>query len=122
MKTLVTFFYNPTIADRVFFYEKAFGLVQPSLVEGFGLPIIEARYFNCPIIASRIPVFEELLGTDFPYLFDPYKSEDLSGVLEKFLMHHKDRQKSDPNKTILNTFSFEKMTQQTLEVYRQTLN
>ena len=118
----VTFFYNPTIADRVFFYEKAFGLVQPSLVEGFGLPIIEAKYFNCPIIASRIPVFEELLGTDFPYLFDPYKSEDLRGVLEKFLMHHKDRQKSDPNKTILNTFSFEKMTQQTLEVYRQTLN
>lgn len=118
----VTFFYNPTIEDRVFFYENALGLVQPSLVEGFGLPLIEAKYFNCPIIASRIPVFEELLGSDFPYFFDPYKSEDIKNVLQKFLSHHTTRQDSEPNKDILKTYSFEKMTEQTLSLYKNVLD
>lgn len=35
-------------------------LVFPSLAEGFGLPLVEARTRGCPVIASDLPCFEEL--------------------------------------------------------------
>jgi glycosyltransferase involved in cell wall biosynthesis len=34
--------------------------VLPSLFEGFGLPLVEARTRGCPVIASNLPVFAEL--------------------------------------------------------------
>lgn len=40
----------------------AAALVQPSLFEGFGLPIIEAHERGVPVIASDIPVFREVAG------------------------------------------------------------
>lgn len=36
-------------------------LVQPSLSEGFGLPILEAFRFNKPAIAVRAPPFDEII-------------------------------------------------------------
>lgn len=42
-------------------YKKADGVIIPSYVEGFGLPIVEAAAYNKPIIARNIPVFKELI-------------------------------------------------------------
>jgi glycosyltransferase involved in cell wall biosynthesis len=44
-------------------YNKADLLVFPSLYEGFGIPILEALYFNCPILVNNLPVFKELYST-----------------------------------------------------------
>jgi glycosyltransferase involved in cell wall biosynthesis len=38
----------------------AHGMVQPSLVEGFGLPILEANALGTPVIASDIPAHREV--------------------------------------------------------------
>ena len=35
-------------------------LAFPSLVEGFGLPVIEAMALGCPVIASDIPIMREV--------------------------------------------------------------
>ncbi|MGE3645532.1 MAG: glycosyltransferase family 4 protein [Beijerinckiaceae bacterium] len=40
----------------------AAALVQPSLYEGFGLPIIEAHERGVPVIASDIAIFREVAG------------------------------------------------------------
>ncbi|MCC2096874.1 MAG: glycosyltransferase family 4 protein [Hyphomicrobiales bacterium] len=40
----------------------AAALMQPSLFEGFGLPIIEAQERGVPVVASDIPVFREVGG------------------------------------------------------------
>ena len=40
-------------------YRNAIALIQPSLLEGFGLPILEAMSLGCPVIANDIPVFRE---------------------------------------------------------------
>ena len=37
-------------------------LLMPSFAEGYGLPLIEARSANVPVIASDIPVFRETAG------------------------------------------------------------
>lgn len=41
-------------------YESAKIVICPSLGEGYGLPVIEAMYFNKCIIARNIPVFREV--------------------------------------------------------------
>ncbi|HEX7669510.1 MAG TPA: glycosyltransferase family 1 protein [Polyangiaceae bacterium] len=42
--------------------QSATALVQPSLAEGFGLPVLEAMASGCPVIASDIPPLREVLG------------------------------------------------------------
>lgn len=43
-------------------------LLVPSLAEGFGLPVAEGRAAGVPIIASDIPVFREIGGSDITYV------------------------------------------------------
>jgi len=43
-------------------YQGATALLYPSLIEGFGIPPLEALACGTPVIASDIPVFREVLG------------------------------------------------------------
>jgi glycosyltransferase involved in cell wall biosynthesis len=43
-------------------YTSCDALIAASHTEGFGLPIVEAGHYGKPVIASRIPVFEEVAG------------------------------------------------------------
>jgi glycosyltransferase involved in cell wall biosynthesis len=45
-------------------------LLFPSLVEGFGLPLIEALGLGTPVIASDLPVFREI-SPGIPTYLDP---------------------------------------------------
>jgi len=44
-------------------YKKAEIFVFPSLYEGFGIPVLEASYFGCPILVNKLEVFKELYTT-----------------------------------------------------------
>lgn len=107
---------NATTPDLVFFYKHAQALIHPSLSEGFGLPIIEAAYFNLPIIASHIPVFQELLAGQY-VSFNPYDTNDIRNKIIDFL--------KVPFKpeygTMLEKYSFKTMAQQTLSLYQEAL-
>lgn len=43
-------------------FKNALFLVFPSLIEGFGFPLIEAMALGCPVLASNVPVIEEIAG------------------------------------------------------------
>ncbi len=45
--------------------ENASGVLFPSLVEGYGLPVIEAAALGVPVICPELPVYKEVLG-DIP--------------------------------------------------------
>jgi glycosyltransferase involved in cell wall biosynthesis len=45
-------------------------LLFPSLVEGYGLPLVEALAAGTPVIASDLPVFHEI-GQEIPDFIDP---------------------------------------------------
>ena len=47
-------------AELRWLYQNAAAFMYPSLVEGFGLPLLEAMAAGVPVIASRIPVFTEI--------------------------------------------------------------
>jgi glycosyltransferase involved in cell wall biosynthesis len=48
--------------DLVFLYSRAYALVQPSLLEGFGLPAVEAMACGTPVISSRAGSLPEVVG------------------------------------------------------------
>ncbi len=53
---------NATGAVLQWCYEQAAFLAFPSIHEGFGLPILEARQWKKPLLLSDIPVFREVGG------------------------------------------------------------
>lgn len=55
--------------------------VFPSLDEGFGLPMIEAKHYGAEVLASDIPVFRELgIAAAF---FDPYDVAEITRCIER---------------------------------------
>lgn len=61
-------------------YAGAIAYVSASLYEGFSIPLIEAQASGCPVIASRIPVHEEVLGQSAS-LFSPRSTSELAALL-----------------------------------------
>jgi glycosyltransferase involved in cell wall biosynthesis len=57
-----TFLENLTEDDLIAVYDRSSVFAFPSLLEGFGLPFLEARARGLPVLAQDIPVFRELAG------------------------------------------------------------
>lgn len=89
-------------------YNLASVYIQPSLYEGFGLPLLEALAAGCPIVSSKNQAQVEILGDDADYV-DPY---DISSMAKGIL---------NPNKKINlpRDYSWEKAARETLEVYEK---
>lgn len=59
-------------------------LIQASLAEGFGLPIIEAGVHGVPLLLSDIPVFREIAGDEAVY-FEASNSPHLTAIIRQGL-------------------------------------
>lgn len=92
-------------------YRHANALVFPSLMEGFGLPAVEAINEGCPVIVSDIPVFHEILGDSAIY-FDPHDAAQLSELLHS---------KIEKPKKLAKDYSWHKMAEETLSVYENSV-
>jgi glycosyltransferase involved in cell wall biosynthesis len=68
--------------DLLLLYQATHLFVFPSLYEGFGLPVAEARASGAPVIASRASSIPEVLTGDAG-LFDPLDREALRAALER---------------------------------------
>lgn len=68
-------------------YRHAAMVVLPSLVEGFGLPIVEGMASGVPVIASDIPVHREVAG-DAALLVPPLDIVGLSGAMRRLFSDH----------------------------------
>ena len=66
-----------------YLYKKAFMVVFPSYIEGYGLPTIEALINGVPIVCSDIPVMREV-GGEFCDYFDPDNSDQLIAAVKKY--------------------------------------
>ena len=71
-------------ADLEGLYAAADCVALPSLIEGFGLPLLEAMARGVPVVASDIPVFREV-GGDAPVYVDPRSSASIAGGLRQAL-------------------------------------
>lgn len=65
-------------------YEKAAGLVFPSIYEGFGLPPLEAMQSGCPVICANSASMPEIIG-DAGLYFDPFRVDQIAETIDCFL-------------------------------------
>lgn len=65
-------------------YRNCTALLQLSLSEGFGLPMIEAASLHLPLIVRDIPVNREICGTHAVY-FTGEAGDDLAEVISKWI-------------------------------------
>lgn len=112
------------VSDEELFalYAKAKAFVSPSLMEGFGLPPLEAMSASCPVILSDIPSFREVCQDAGNY-FDPLSLESLQEQL--YAVYTMDQKKREEKiKTGLERvkkFSWKKMAEETLEIYNKRI-
>jgi glycosyltransferase involved in cell wall biosynthesis len=75
--------YCPT-AHMPALYEGAAALVFPSFFEGFGLPLLEAMWCDCPVVCSNATSLPEIAG-DAGLLIDPHSPEALAEAIHAVL-------------------------------------
>ncbi len=95
--------------DLVHIYNSATVYCQPSLSEGFGLPVVEALACGTPVACSNTSSLPEIAGENAVY-FDPYDVESMSQAII-----NAKPPRSKPR------FSWEETAKLTLMVYREIL-
>ena len=65
-------------------YEGAAALIFPSLFEGFGMPVLEAMWCECPVVCSNVTSLPEIAG-DAALLVTPDSPEELAHETSRIL-------------------------------------
>ncbi len=113
------------VSDRELanYYRNAIALISPSLMEGFGLPVLEAMASSCLVVASEIPSFKEVCE-DAGIYFSPYSVGDISEKMK--YAYELDMQKKEKRLRLgfnrAQEFSWKRMAQETLKVYESSIS
>ena len=101
-------------------YSMADLFVQPSIIEGFGLPVLEAMACGCPVACSNTTSLPEVAG-DAAVFFDPLSTREIADTLTHVLSSTDLRQDLvQRGRQRASQFSWERAASSTLEVYRTT--
>lgn len=104
---------------NLYFYAKAF--IYPSKYEGFGIPMIEAMYNGCPIVASNVSSLPEVGGTAALY-FNPDSAEELNEKIN-IILENGDfvKRLKSLGKEREKMFSWDKCASETHKFYEEVL-
>ncbi|MCX6793675.1 MAG: glycosyltransferase family 1 protein [Candidatus Gottesmanbacteria bacterium] len=103
------------------FYQHALCFALPSLYEGFGLPVLEAMAYKCPVVVSNVSSLPEIAGGAGIYV-DPDNVGSIAGglliaVRQRNLVQG--RQRVNAGLEQVKKFTWEKAAQKTLAVLEQ---
>jgi glycosyltransferase involved in cell wall biosynthesis len=103
-------------------YDNAATYVFPSLMEGFGLPGLEAMGHNLPVVSSNATCLPEVYG-DAAIYFDPLNVEDMAEKIS-LVLDSKDMQMqlAAEGQKQLKKYSWKKMAKETHAVYMKVLH
>jgi alpha-1,3-rhamnosyl/mannosyltransferase len=102
-------------------YSGASLYLQPSLIEGFGLPPLEAMACGVPVIASRVDALRETLG-NAAVLLDPHDIEAWAGVIASLPADSEHRTTLvRRGRERAQAFTWERTAGLTLDVYDEAL-
>lgn len=105
-------------ADLPAAYAGALGLVYPSLCEGFGIPLLEAMAIGCPVVASDIPVFQEV-AQGAAQFFNPHSKEQLVQAMTQVMDAAIRRSLIEKGRARVRRFSWDESAKRLAEVYRK---
>ncbi len=100
-------------------YKNAKCFVLPSLYEGFGLPVLEAMKYGCPVIVSNVSSLPEA-GGDAALYVNPEDVNDIKEKIEKVLSDKNLREQMvRRGYEQVKKFSWEKTARETLKVLEE---
>lgn len=100
-------------------YEGAAALVFPSFFEGFGIPLTEAMWCDCPIVCSNATSLPEIAG-DAALLVDPRSPEQLAEAIARVLTDsHLRQQLIERGREQVKKFSWQTFTIEVVRILRQ---
>src|SRR3989344_923067 len=107
--------------ELVSIYNLAQVYVQPSLYEGFGLPILEAFSSGTPVLSSNTAALKEIGGQAVIY-FDPENLDQLTRLLGEILESRSLQTKlSKLGLQRVKNFSWSQSVNQTIKVYEKAI-
>ncbi len=113
---------SPTDEQLINLYDNAKAFIFPSLIEGFGLPPLEAMARGCPVAASKINIIEEICD-DAAIFFDPYSIDDIAKNILKILEEKKLRDSLiDKGYDRLRFFNKDKILSDYIELFEKVAN
>jgi glycosyltransferase involved in cell wall biosynthesis len=102
--------------ERDILLKSALAYVQPSVTEGFGLPILEAFSAGIPVVSSSGGALAEVVG-DAGLLFDPFSMPEMKNQISKIVSDDDLRNKLIARgKQRLMNFSWKKAAQETYKI------
>ncbi len=114
-----TGFVSKNELDHLFKNSDAF--IFPSFSEGFGIPVLEAFYFNKPLLCSNATSLPEIAG-DAALYFDPNQP---SAIADAILYFYNDPTIAETlaakGRQQLQLFSWKKTAEETVTVYKNVL-
>ena len=100
------------------YYAGAFALVHPSLLEGFGLPFVEAMAQGCPVIATVTSIPDPV--ADAALLFEARDVEGARAQLERLLDDQALRTALvERGREAVAALSWDRTARETADVYRE---
>lgn len=99
-------------------YRNAKALIVPSLMEGFGLPALEAMANKCLVLASDVPSLREICK-DTAIYFDPYNPKNIEEKMKDVCFNNLNHFSNNIEKGFerAKLFSWQKMAKETLRLY-----
>ncbi|HEX4114959.1 MAG TPA: glycosyltransferase family 1 protein [Solirubrobacteraceae bacterium] len=95
--------------------------VLPSLIEGFGLPVVEAMLRGVPVACSNIPALAEVAG-DAALMFDPHRQEEVTAAIARLLDDRSlARTLAERGRARAAAFTWRRTAEATLEGYRRAI-
>ena len=108
-------------ADLRALYAAADMFIQPSIIEGFGLPVIEALACGCPVACSNTSSLPEVAG-DAAIFFDPLSEAEMADAIRCMLTSPELRkQLSQRGHERVQHFNWQTTAAKTLDVYRNAV-
>lgn len=101
-------------------YRGAYGLLYPSLYEGFGLPLLEAMACGTPVIASRASSIPGVTG-DAAVLLDPHDDAGWADAIESLFDPAVAGHLRAAGLRRAAAFTWRRAAEATVDVYRQAL-
>ena len=102
-------------------FRKADAFIFPSLSEGFGIPVLEAFYFDIPLLCSNTTSLPEIAG-DAALYFDPADSASIATIIEQFYREPALAETMiQKGRLRLDLFSWKQAAEHTVALYKKVL-
>lgn len=132
--SLTQLIHDEGLADRVFLcgtvtdeernwlYAHSDAFLFPSLLEGFGIPVLEAMRFRCKVFSSRCTSLPEVCKDHATY-FDSFDPDDMAATVKRGLAAWSpDSEEAIAAQEYSRKFTYDKYVKQYITLYKELLH